>query len=224
MTSNELAQGAGAFVLTFILLWLVPPRESNWTKQASSHVSGKPNQPASLRPTASQSTNSTQWRPNTEKTAAQRQTAVQTFPGEQFPETRLNLLSLREVSKWPISSVQYAINEMFARHGGDFPPSKASAKANFQRYSWYQPRLGVDLDVIEQEFSWVEKENLKLLAGIRDGKPFSPASPPMAPYATPYPSTPYTDIQSNSPADSTPASQPRSGSSLRQRHLQIRNY
>ena len=37
-------------------------------------------------------------------------------------------------------------------------------------------------------------------------------------------STPNTDIQTNHPAVSTPASQPRSGSLLRQQHLEIRNY
>lgn len=67
-----------------------------------------------------------------------------------------------------LDSIRYAINEMFARHGADFP--KAEIKRHFQQFAWYRPRSGLDFDQIENGFSEIERDNLKLLGGLRDFK------------------------------------------------------
>ena len=88
------------------------------------------------------------------------------MPGERFPETRTKQLAVNDVNGMSLDGVRYAINEMFARHGADFP--KAEIKRHFQQFSWYRPRPGRDFDQIEAEFTEVEKVNVKLLGEARD--------------------------------------------------------
>ena len=88
------------------------------------------------------------------------------MPGERFPETRTKQLAVNDVNGMSLDGVRYAINEMFARHGADFP--KAEIKRHFQQFSWYRPRPGLDFDQIEAEFTEVEKANVKLLGEARD--------------------------------------------------------
>ncbi|MDT4967406.1 MAG: hypothetical protein QOJ64_2143 [Acidobacteriota bacterium] len=90
------------------------------------------------------------------------------LPGEKFPRTRERYLTESEVSEWTEAKIRYAINEMFARHGAAF--DKADLKNTFTKFSWYKPRKELTLDQIEQDFSEMEKENLKLLAYFRDAK------------------------------------------------------
>jgi hypothetical protein len=94
--------------------------------------------------------------------------APERMPGELFPETRLRFLADEEVGNLSLDRLRYAINEMFARHGADFP--KPELKQQFQRLGWYHPRPHVDLDRIESEFSELERTNLKLLGSVRDAK------------------------------------------------------
>ena len=98
-------------------------------------------------------------------------TSVQSsiLPGERFPQTRTSLLSYSDLSRWSGDDLQEAINEMFARHGADFP-TKPETKRHFQQFSWYHPQSGVSYDQIETTFSDVEKSNLKILATVRDSK------------------------------------------------------
>ena len=114
--------------------------------------------------------------------------AAQTdYPGERFPETRTRWIDANVVSRLSPEDLQYAINEMFARHGADFP--KEETKRHFARFPWYRPRPGVDFDQIEgREFSDIEKANLKLLGAARDGLPLHTAPSP-APSTTMLPST-----------------------------------
>lgn len=91
-----------------------------------------------------------------------------TLTGEMFPQTHQRSLTESEVAEWTEAKIRYAINEMFARHGAAF--DKPDLKNAFTRFPWYKPRKELTLDQIEQDFSDLEKENLKLLAYFRDAK------------------------------------------------------
>ena len=90
------------------------------------------------------------------------------FPGEKFPATRLDELTVSDVSESSLSEITYAINEMYARHGAEFKDKKVTKQ--FEQFSWYKPRSGLSLDEIETEFSDLEKQNLKVLGRCRDTK------------------------------------------------------
>jgi hypothetical protein len=90
------------------------------------------------------------------------------FPGERFPATRLDELTVSDVSESSLSEITYAINEMFARHGAEFKDKKVTKQ--FEQFSWYNPRPGLPFDDIENEFSDLEKQNLKVLGRCRDAK------------------------------------------------------
>jgi hypothetical protein len=90
------------------------------------------------------------------------------FPGERFPGTRLDELTVPDVNESSLSEITYAINEMFARHGAEFEEKKVTKQ--FEQFSWYKPRPGLSFDEIETEFSDLEKQNLKVLGRCRDAK------------------------------------------------------
>ena len=90
------------------------------------------------------------------------------FPGERFPATRLDELTVPDVNESSLSDITYAINEMYARHGAEFKDKKVTKQ--FEQFSWYTPRPGLSLDEIETEFSDLEKQNLKVLDRCRDAK------------------------------------------------------
>ena len=90
------------------------------------------------------------------------------FPGEKFPATRQDTLTVPDVNESSLSEISYAINEMYARRGFEFHDKKVAKE--FAQFSWYQPRAGITRDEIESEFSDVEKQNLKVLARCRDAK------------------------------------------------------
>ena len=89
------------------------------------------------------------------------------YPGEKFPQTRTVALNLQDLQRWSKDDLRYAINEMFARHGADFP--KEETRRQFAKFSWYQRRPGLGFDDVETRFfSDLERENLKRLAAARD--------------------------------------------------------
>jgi hypothetical protein len=90
------------------------------------------------------------------------------FPGEKFPATRLDELTVPDVNESSLDEINYAINEMYARHGVDFKDKKVSNQ--FSEFSWYKPRTGVTVSEAEGEFSDLEKGNLKTLQRCRDAK------------------------------------------------------
>lgn len=56
---------------------------------------------------------------------------------------------------------------MFARHGAWF--DKEEVRRQFERFIWYRPKQGYDLNQIESLFfSDLERENLKALGQARD--------------------------------------------------------
>ncbi len=90
------------------------------------------------------------------------------FPGEKFPATRLDELTVPDVNESSLDDITYAINEMYARHGVDFKDKKVAGQ--FGDFSWYQRRPGFGANDAEAEFSDLEKANLKTLRNCRDAK------------------------------------------------------
>jgi hypothetical protein len=90
------------------------------------------------------------------------------LPGEKFPATRLDELTVPDVNESSLSEITYAINEMYARHGADFKDKKVAEQ--FSEFSWYKRRPGVTSADVEAEFTDLEKENLKVLQRCRDAK------------------------------------------------------
>src|SRR5438477_1108045 len=90
------------------------------------------------------------------------------LPGEKFPATRLDELTVPDVNESSLSEVIYAINEMYARHGAEFKDKNVADQ--FSEFSWYKRRPGVTLADAEGEFSDLEKQNLKVLQRCRDAK------------------------------------------------------
>ena len=90
------------------------------------------------------------------------------LPGEKFPATRLDELTVPDVNESSLSEITYAINEMYARHGADFKDKKVAEQ--FSEFSWYKRRPGVTSADAEEEFSDLEKQNLKVLQRCRDAK------------------------------------------------------
>jgi YARHG domain len=92
-----------------------------------------------------------------------------TFPGERYPITRTRVLTEDELTHWSLANIQYAINEIYARRGADFP-DKPEIRRQFSRFSWYQPQAQMSMEQIETQFSDLEKQNAELLGKARDGK------------------------------------------------------
>ena len=90
------------------------------------------------------------------------------FPCEKFLATRSDELSVPDVNESSLSDITYAINEMYARHGAGFRDRKVVR--GFSQFPCYKPRPGVSLGEIENEFSDLEKQNLKVLQRCRDPK------------------------------------------------------
>jgi hypothetical protein len=90
------------------------------------------------------------------------------FPGEKFPATREEELTVPDVNESSLSEITYAINEMFARHGAEFKDKKVTKE--FSQFPWYKPHPGATYDQVEKEFSDLEKENLKVLSRCRAAK------------------------------------------------------
>lgn len=105
-------------------------------------------------------------RTDSQQRAEPNREAATLFPGERFPHTRTRRLQRSEVEAKSSDEIQYAINEMFARHGAEF--SRDEVRQEFERFPWYAPRPNVDYDQIESEFSDLEKANLLLLGDVRN--------------------------------------------------------
>ena len=92
---------------------------------------------------------------------------IATGDGERFPYTRTRLITEQEAAAMSYADLRYAINEMYARHGADFPGQRAIANW-FRQFEWYHPRTGVPTSEIENEFSETERANVLVLAKYRD--------------------------------------------------------
>jgi len=84
------------------------------------------------------------------------------------PGRRLRLLAPEDVKGWSTEKLQYAINEMYARHGAAFPNQKI--QRSFASFSWYRPQPDKSAAEIEELFTEVERANLQVLGAVRDSK------------------------------------------------------
>jgi hypothetical protein len=90
------------------------------------------------------------------------------FPGERFAATRFDELDPADVNESSLEDINYAINEMYARHGAEFKDRKVAGQ--FSQFSWYKLRPGLSLASAEAEFTDLEKQNMKVLRQCRDAK------------------------------------------------------
>jgi serine/threonine protein kinase len=86
---------------------------------------------------------------------------------EHFPETRMRLLSADELQLLSDDKLQYAINEIYARHGAAFDKK---ITAVFRKYPWYQPQADITLQEVEASLSAIETQNVKMLSFVRSAK------------------------------------------------------
>jgi serine/threonine protein kinase len=87
--------------------------------------------------------------------------------GEHFPETRMRVLTADELQLLSDPKLQYAINEIYARHGAVFDREISSV---FRKFPWYQPQADVTLQEVEASLSSIETQNVKMLGLVRSAK------------------------------------------------------
>lgn len=92
-------------------------------------------------------------------------TQLAPLQGEKFAQTRLRELSPEEAGSLRPEQVQYALNEIYARHGYSF--ARSGPRQQFRRFAWYKPVKGQSQVASWQQFSAVEKRNAQLLNGAR---------------------------------------------------------
>ena len=85
--------------------------------------------------------------------------------GEQFAQTRMRELSDEEAEAMTPAQLQYALNEIYARHGYRFAASKV--RQQFGGFAWYKPVKGQSQVASWQKFSAVEKRNAQRLNQAR---------------------------------------------------------
>jgi hypothetical protein len=95
--------------------------------------------------------------------------ALSVYPGEKYPQTRKRFLTEADVADLDFAELQYAINEMYARHGAPFL-KEPDIESQFRTFEWYHPIRERTLAQIEAEFSVIENQNRDFLAGWRDQK------------------------------------------------------
>gem|GEM_PF-6904617 len=87
------------------------------------------------------------------------------MPGERFAETRMRVMQSEEVQDWPEEKLQYAINEVFARHGAKFGNKKLFEW--FSQFTWYKPQANITFEQIENSLPDIELQNLKTIGYVR---------------------------------------------------------
>jgi hypothetical protein len=90
--------------------------------------------------------------------------AGRAMAGERFAQTRLRILAASEAQNWSGDDLQYAINEVFARHGRRFEDKTIAVL--FTKQSWYHPRADLSNQQIEESLSDVEVQNIIMLHSV----------------------------------------------------------
>ncbi len=101
-------------------------------------------------------------------------------PGEKYPQTKTRLLAGRELRKLTNEQAQYAINEIFARHGLLFGDMKL--RKQFLPFDWYKPEPGLSTADARKRFNSYEARNVERLASSREKE----AGPIEDDYKSPY--------------------------------------
>ena len=104
--------------------------------------------------------------PTTTQVSSTTMSASESMRGERYPETRLRPLSESDIANMSKDELRYAINEMYARHGLTFHDKSYQAK--FERYEWYKPDADLTMDQVEDAFTDIERDNVKLLGDRRN--------------------------------------------------------
>jgi hypothetical protein len=89
--------------------------------------------------------------------------------GEQYPQTRLRVLTAEDVKGLSIAQLRYAINEVYARYGATFP-NTPDIRRQFEKFYWYHPNAELSYETIDKLMSDVERQNVKYLALCRELK------------------------------------------------------
>jgi hypothetical protein len=87
--------------------------------------------------------------------------ADRSMSGERFAQTRMRMLQMNEVQNWSGDDLDYAIKEVFARHGRQFEDRKIASQ--FERCSWYHPRADLTNQQIDESLSDLEMQNIVTL-------------------------------------------------------------
>ena len=75
-------------------------------------------------------------------------------------------LTADEISSWNLSRVRYAINEIYAHYGAEFPNREIQAWADHQ--PWYHRVPGRNQDMAEQFFTDADRISIEILAARRN--------------------------------------------------------
>lgn len=78
-----------------------------------------------------------------------------------FPNSNSSYLTEEEIEKLSTEEIQYAINEVYARHGLKF--TKKSNQERFEKKKWYTGTVDDQDDITLNQY---EKKNIDLMAGI----------------------------------------------------------
>lgn len=103
-------------------------------------------------------------------------------PGEKYPQTKTRLLKPSEIKKLSSAQKQYAINEIFARHGLLF--GDLELRKQFLPFDWYRPEPGQTTAQTRQQFNSYERRNVERLAKARAPKDEPKAAIYRSPYKT----------------------------------------
>ncbi len=107
---------------------------------------------------------------------------LQAAPGEKYPQTKTRLLKGRETRKLENEQAQYAINEIYARHGLLFGDMKL--RKQFLRFKWYRPEPGLSAEDARKRFNSYEKRNVERLALARESEIGAEQDDYVSPYKT----------------------------------------
>ena len=103
-------------------------------------------------------------------------------PGEKYPQTKTRLLKSSEIRKLSAKQKQYAINEIFARHGLLF--GDLELRKQFLPFKWYRPEPGQTTSQTRKQFNSYERRNVERLASARDKNDAPKAAIYRSPYVT----------------------------------------
>ena len=92
----------------------------------------------------------------------------QGLAGERYPETRLNTLDPSDVAAMTDAQLNFAINEIYARHGLVF--GDMNLRKHFLGLGWYQPKPDLSADEVAETFSKLETRNADMLADERTAR------------------------------------------------------
>ena len=81
--------------------------------------------------------------------------------GSVFPDSNTSYLTKEEIEKLSTEEIQYAINEVYARHGLKF--TKKSNQEKFEKKKWYTGTVDDQDDITLNRY---EKKNVNLMADI----------------------------------------------------------